>query len=407
MPPILTLAIILSLGFLLGEVAKKLHFPKVTGYIIAGLLLNPSLLAIVPKDFTDHTEIVTSIALSFITFSVGGTLLYSRVKSLGKSILSITFFEAEFAFLAVAVGLACVAPFIMQSNNQSWLTTVLPMSLLIASLASPTDPSATLAVTHEYKASGTVTSTIMGVAASDDAIGLINYSLAVPVAQALTTHTEFALSSSIIRPPAIIVGAVTLGILSGFAFNVITRLAKKETEGALVVVILALLSLCYGTATLLGLDELLATMTMGIIVVNFNPRRNTIFRILERYTEELVFVLFFTLSAMHLDVAVLPSAAGLVALFVVFRTIGKMSGTALGASLSKSPSKVKKYAAGGLIPQGGIVIGLALLIKQNPAFDGIADIIISVIIGSAVIHELAGPLLAKLALKKAGELHAG
>jgi len=65
---------------------------------------------------------------------------------------------------------------------------------------------------------------------------------------------------------------------------------------------------------------------------------------------------------------------------------------------------VKKYAAGGLIPQGGIVIGLALLIKQNPTFDGISDIIISVILGATIIHEIIGPILAKIALKKAGEI---
>ncbi len=61
MPPILAIAIIISLGFFLGEVAKKLHFPKVTGYIIAGLILNPHLFRIVPKHFTDHTDIVTSL----------------------------------------------------------------------------------------------------------------------------------------------------------------------------------------------------------------------------------------------------------------------------------------------------------------------------------------------------------
>ena len=46
-------------------------------------------------------------------------------------------------------------------------------------------------------------------------------------------------------------------------------------------------------------------MTMGAVVVNFNARREKIFRMLERYTEELVFVLFFTISGMQLDFAVL------------------------------------------------------------------------------------------------------
>jgi len=35
--------------------------------------------------------------------------------------------------------------------------------------------------------------------------------------------------------------------------------------------------------------------------------------------------------------------------FVIFRTIGKVTGSKLGAHLAKSPTKVKKYIAGGLI----------------------------------------------------------
>jgi hypothetical protein len=89
---------------------------------------------------------------------------------------------------------------------------------------------------------------------------------------------------------------------------------------------------------------------------------------------------------------------------VVFRGIGKYFGTRLGAGLANSPVPVKRYAAGGLIPQGGIVVGLALIVKQDPAFDGFSDMVISIILGATVIHEILGPILAKMALKKAGEI---
>ena len=72
--------------------------------------------------------------------------------------------------------------------------------------------------------------------------------------------------------------------------------------------------------------------------------------------------------------------------------------------MSHASIKMKKYVGGGLIPQGGIVIGLALLVKQKPQFNGVSDIIISLIIGATVIHEIIGPLLAKIMLKKAGEI---
>ena len=64
---------------------------------------------------------------------------------------------------------------------------------------------------------------------------------------------------------------------------------------------------------------------------------------------------------------------------------------------------MKKYTFGGLLPQGGIVIGLALLISQNPDFSEISDTLLAVIMGSAVFHELIGPLSAIYVLRKSGE----
>ncbi len=404
MPAILIIGIIISTGFICGEIATKIKLPKVTGYIIAGVLLNPDLLNLIPQDFTNHTDIVTNVALSFITFSVGGILLYSHIKKLGKGILFITLFEAEFAFLAVVAGMLLITPLFITYPDATWLTTFIPLSLLIGCLASPTDPSATLAVAHEYKARGKVTSTIMGVAALDDVTGIINYSMAIALAQVLITHKKLWLFFSTSKPLIIIGGAIILGIVFGFIFNKATSLIKKETEGVLIVLVFAVLSLCFGTAVLIGVDELLSTMVMGIYVANFNPKRNIIFKILERYTEELIFVLFFTLSSMQLNFSVLFTYIILVIFFVIFRTIGKVLGTITGAALAESPTNVRKYTAGGLIPQGGIVVGLALLIKQNSAFDNISDIIISIVIGATVVHELIGPVLSKMALKKAGEI---
>ncbi len=400
----LIVGIIIFTGFVFGELVAKIKLPKVTGYILAGILLNPGLFGFISRDFVDHTAVATNICLAFITFSVGGTLLLSRIKKLGKGILCITVCEAEFSFLTIVIGFLAITPFLIHGVGATWFATFIPLSLLIGSLGSPTDPAATLAVAHQYGAKGEVSSTIMGVAALDDATGIMNYSLAIAVASVLILGQGFDVYSSLLNPLIVIVGAVMLGIAFGFVFNFITRFMKRQSEGVFIVLILALLTLCFGMATLLGLDELLATMSMGVLVVNCNPERDKIFKILERYTEQLIFVLFFTLSGMHLDFSVLSSYYVLVLLFFLLRTLGKVTGTMLGASISKSSPMVKKYTAGGLIPQGGIVVGLALMIKQNHAFDSISDIIISVIVGATILHEVVGPVFLKRALTKAGEI---
>ncbi len=403
MAPIFLIGMIIFTGFLLGELALRLGLPKVTGYIISGLILNPDLTHLVSPSFIEHTTLMTNLSLAFITFSVGGTLLFSKIRALGKSIVYITLFEAECAYAFVAAGFILLGPLLMTHSHATLGSFFIPLGLLLASLASPTDPSATLAVEHEYKAKGKVSSTIMGVAAFDDILGIINFSLAISIASIAVTGQTFG-TSSFLHPLYKIGGALLNGCVFGVVLNGLTKMINKETEGVLITVIIGVLSLCYGLAVMVGVDELLSTMTMGVLVVNWNMKQERLFQILERYTEELVFVLFFTISAMHLNFSVLISNAFLILVFVLFRTIGKFSGTVIGGTLSNAGSAVRKYTAGGLIPQGGIVIGLALLIKQNAAFDAFSDIILNIIIGATIVHEIIGPVVSKVALKRAGEI---
>jgi NhaP-type Na+/H+ or K+/H+ antiporter len=401
----LIIGIILFSGFVLGEVAQRFMLPRVTGYIIAGVILNPQLTPIVPKDIASHTEFVTNIALSFITFSIGGSLIFSKIRSLGRSILSITFFEAEVTFLVVTLGVAFVVPYFAHDVRGDWLHTFLPLGLIIGALASPTDPTGTLAVKHQYGAEGEVTSTILSVSAFDDALGLINFSLAAVAAHMLVLHKSFSFTSSIGFPLYQVLGALLLGAIFGFVFNLIGRFMRKDTEGVLIVALFAFLGLCFGLARLARFDELLATMAMGLVVTNFNPKRDRIFEILQRYTEEIIFVLFFTLSGMYLDFGTLATSAILVGLYAFWRTAGKFAGTYVGAAVGAASGPVKRYTALGLIPSGGIIIGLALLLKQDLAFTHFADIVINVIIGATVIHELAGPILVEVAFRRSGEAH--
>jgi NhaP-type Na+/H+ or K+/H+ antiporter len=273
---------------------------------------------------------------------------------------------------------------------------------MLGSLAAPTDPTATLAVAHEYKAKGKVMSTIMGVAAFDDAMGLLLFSIAIAIATPFVSSQDIEIGSVALSVVRQLFGALLVGGVIGFIFNKVSQHLAKSSEGMMITIIIGFLSLCFGISSFLEVDELLAIMFMGFMVINFNKKQKLIFQLLERYTEQLVFILFFTISGMHLDISVLGNVFLVVLLFVILRAIGKFTGVLVGAR--KASREVKKYTAGGLIPQGGIVIGLALMIKYNPVFSTISDEFINIILGATVIHELIGPVLAKFSLKKAGEI---
>jgi len=90
--------------------------------------------------------------------------------------------------------------------------------------------------------------------------------------------------------------------------------------------------------------------------------------------------------------------------YVVFRVMGKMLGAYLGASITKAPEVVRKYLGLGLVPQAGVALGLSLLVREQ--FPQIGQSIATVIVAATVIYELVGPVVAKYAITRSGEVGA-
>ena len=401
---ILITGIIILCGYLMGELAEKVKLPKVTGYIFAGILLNPQVFKVVPPQFVNSTGVIVDVLLSLITFSVGGTLVYRRIKNLGAVIGSIAFFEAELAFLLAGIGVFAAGHYFLDFEAHYLLV----FALLMGALGSPTDPAATIAVMHEYRCKGQVSSTIMGVAALDDALGIINFSLAVSIGLVFLGGGSLS-PVSLGRPLFIIGGSAVLGVACGHLYMVLARAirGKKQDEAVLIAVLVGALLICFGAARVLQLDSLLATMVAGITVTNRSPTADELFSMVDRYLEELIFILFFGISGMHLDFSILYTSLPIVMVFVLSRFIGKLVGVRLAGAVFRAPDRITKYAIGGLIPQGGIVIGLALVSNTYSELAPLSGVLISSIIGATVIHELVGPILSKWALHGAGELYAG
>ncbi|KPJ66579.1 hypothetical protein AMJ44_08200 [candidate division WOR-1 bacterium DG_54_3] len=396
MGPLFNLGIILLFGYLGGLIAERLKLPRIVGYILIGILLEPSVLGILPADFISNSIIANNFALAIITFSIGSSLALSKIRQLGKSILWITVFEAEFAFILVAIGMALV-----MGGGTFWQS--LPLALLIAALASPTDPTAILAVVHEYRADGPVTRTLMGVAASDDALGIMNFSLATAFASALLLGGSYlTLNATILHPLLIILGSILIGVVLGIILSMLAKII--DNPGALIAIVFGMLCACFGATRYFGLDELLSTMTVGIAFVNLSRKSGEVFSLISSYFEEMIFIIFFVLAGAHLRFDTLASNWVWVLAFVILRTAGKFSGTFLGSKIAGAEPKVKKFAAYGLLPQGGIVVGLALLARQDPHFQAFGTVLVSLILGTTVIHEFLGPIFTKFAISRAGEM---
>ena len=393
--------LVLFMGYLFGSVASLLKLPRVSGYILAGMVMSPSLLGIVDREFLDGADLITHASLSLITFLIGASLSWRKVKKLGKSMVFITLGEAELAFLTVFITMTAYLLFFQEYDP----ALTIALALLFGALASPTDPTATLAVIHESRARGPLTTTVLGVAALDDATGILNFVLGFSVASALASGTSLSIGSTVWEVVFQIFGALLLGFVMGLGMFLLGKLARSRKEAVTLTV--GVLFLTFSVARTIGVDELLSTMSVGITIANIGNAWEEFEKPLENYIEDLIFTAFFVVGSAFLDLKALLGLFPVVLVYILSRFAGKFAGTYMGGYLSEAPEKVRRYLAFALFPQGGIVIGLALLASQDPNFKEAGSLLVNVVIGAAVVHELLGPISSKFALTKAEEVPSG
>ncbi len=177
---ILSIAIILFLGFLATRITKKLRLPNVTAYILVGILLVPiwtvmpvEISGIIPKSVIDGLDFITDIALAFIAFSAGEFFRFKNLKDAGPSVIVITLFEAIMASLLVFF----ICHFALGVD--------MAFSLILAALASATAPASTIMTIRQTKAKGEYVNTLLEVVALDDVVSLILYTIAISVCLAI------------------------------------------------------------------------------------------------------------------------------------------------------------------------------------------------------------------------------
>ncbi|MDR0426348.1 MAG: cation:proton antiporter [Clostridiales bacterium] len=417
---VLGLAVILFTGLLFGKVANWLHVPKVTGYLIGGLLAGPGLWGllfpsfggIVGENYVKSLEIFTSIELGFIAFSVGSEFKVAFLKQVGIMPVVIAFAESLAAVVFITGGLMLIPgmPFYF--------------ALALGAVGGATAPAATVMVIKQYKAAGTFAKTTLSVVALDDASALIFFGFAMAVVRSILPGKEAVNMGLTVAMPFIeILGSLAMGVASGFILSFLIRFFMSRGNRTSLVIALLFLNIGIslfikemfnlGTAenpVHLGLSSLLSCMAMGAIYTNTSKTVEAVMPLIDRITAPLV-IIFFVLAGADLKLEAMSlSALGVLAIYLVFRIAGKIFGTWASAKAVKAPPVVQKWLGWGLLPQGGIAIGLSLIVMQElnsvPAvaaslFSG--NMVRLVVLCAVFVSEIFGPILLKYALLKSGE----
>ncbi len=385
---IISISIILIAGFLMTRITKKLRLPNVTAYIVAGILIGPYCLNLVPRAIISGTSFLSDIALAFIAFSTGQFFRSDVLRKNGVKVVIITLAEAFLASMLVFI----LTYFILRLK--------LPFAIVLSALAATTAPASTMMTIRQTGAKGDFVETLLQVVALDDIVGLISYSVAISIALQSANNESFSLTRVFV-PILTNAGVLFLGAVFGTALAIIVK--PRSNDNRLIISLAILFAFC-GICTIFDVSPLLGCMSMGTLYINLT-NDDKLFKQLNYFSPPFL-LMFFVRSGMSFDLEALVNTSGSIGsspliligvLYFIIRIIGKYFGAFFGCLVAKKPKETRNYLGMALIPQAGVAIGLAALGARTLGGET-GNALETIILASSVLYELIGPASAKLSL---------
>jgi Kef-type K+ transport system membrane component KefB len=397
---------LLIFGFLVlaaytsGELATLVKLPKITGYLVAGLLFGPAVMGIVSSASVAELEPVSRLAVAIIAFMAGAELRWGELKDRARTILTLLTSEMILSFLGIMFMLWFLrehVPFLQDVTAAQ----ALALCALVASVTIVHSPAVTMALLTETRAHGPVARTTLGVVLVADVVVVLIFSGMLTLARSVVPAPGdgAALSAGLIAWE--ILGSLLVGALLGGGVALYMRFVQRELM--LFAIVVAFLGA--EIARMAQVETLLTLLTAGFITENATRTGGReLLHAMERSSVP-IFVVFFALAGASIHIGELMMLWPLALAVVGVRAAAIFSGTRIGSRLVNASPAVKHNVWLGLISQAGVAIGLAsILATAYPSRGGeMQTLVLSVI----AINEVAGQILFSIALRRSGEVEEG
>ena len=405
---LLNISVAIFVGLMLTRLGNKFRLPDVTAYLVAGVLIGPSLLGglnILGLGFHSFEEletlgVISDMALGFIAFSIGNEFRLSQLRETGRQALVIGILQAVITTLIVdcaLLGVHFLFPAVLS----------IPAAITLGAIAAATAPAATLMVVRQYKAKGKLTDLLLPIVALDDAVGLILFAVSFGVARALGSGSV-DIYGVLVNPLLEILCSLLLGALAGFVLSKLEPIFHSNRNRVamsisfvFLTVALSMLKLPAGKATI-GFSSLLVCMMLGSVFCNLCPLSDEIMHNADRWSAPLL-VLFFVISGAELELGVFARLSSVLVglVYIVSRSLGKYVGARESSRMVGCDKKVVDYLGITLLPQAGVALGMCVTAAQLP---GDGPMIRNIVLFAVLVYELFGPVATKWALTKAGDI---
>jgi len=393
----------LALGFtliaaaLVGSLFERWRLPKISGYLIFGLACGPYLGDIISRPMARQLQVVNGLAIALIAFVAGLELSFARLRprlrgmiQMGGATLGLVYsglfavFWLAWPWLGVAPGAGGVAR--------------VALAALLATVVASFSPTVTIAVIAESRARGPLSELVLAIVVLADLVLILVFTLSMQAVRWSLGQAAPGDVSLLARLSWEIMGSLAFGAILGAAFALYLRYVGRE----LTVVLLGLCVLLSAVGALLHFEPLLAALAAGLVVENVAPPRGDALKEAVERGALPVLVVFFAAAGTSLRLDTLGTVGAVVCLIALLRAALIRQGCRLGVRASGADPAVGGLVWMGLVSQAGVTLGLAILVATEFPEWGVQ--LQTLIVALNTIHALAGPVLFRMALVRAGEI---
>lgn len=392
----LALGVALIAASIVGWLFELVHLPRLTGYLIFGLICGPYVANIITRPMARDLQLFNGLAIAIIAFTAGLELNVFRLRSRLRSIMTMAGVTILLAFVALFALLYVLWPWLPIAPEMSGWTRAAVVAVATSVLVG-FSPTVTIAVIAETRARGSLAELTLAVVVFADLVLILLFTLSMAWTRAVLADAPdlYALVGALLWE---LPGSMAFGAIVGSMFALYLRWVGREVTLALV----AMCAFITGAGQLWHFDALIAAIAAGIVVENVaTPQGDVLRDSLERGATPIL-VLFFTAAGASLHVDAL-AVIGLAAVGIVaVRMVLLHAGSVVGARFARDEHASTPLLWRGLVSQAGVTLGLTILVRSEFPEWGVRFETLMVAI--IAMHELIGPILFKSALAASGEI---
>jgi len=392
-----SLGFVLIFGFLVGRLARRIRLPRITGYILAGVICGPYLGRFLTGPVVRELRLIDDLALALIAFTAGGELRIRDLAPRWRSIVAVTGAQTGIVGAGMFVTVLLASPLFHLPPGVS----VAAMAIAFGIFAVASSPATAVAIINEARARGTFTDTVLGVTVLKDVVVLVLVTLLLPVMRLLSlpgaTFDLGFVGDLAWEVGGSLAGGVVLGYLVTFYVNGVGAVLPLFIVGVSILVT--------QVARQFHLEPLLLCMVAGFVIENATRVGDRFIDAIERSSLP-VYVVFFAISGAAINLQAVRDAWYLALILVVVRLLLVSGATALGERAAARPNPmVRRWGGLGFVAQAGVTLGLASIVARK--FPGWGEEARVLALAMVAINQLVGPVAFRWALSRSGEATEG